>query len=435
MPLAATWLMMSLEGPFLAAIIARLTDAKFNLAAYGVAFSFALIIEAPIIMIMSASTALVGNRQSYDKMRYFAYTLNAVITGIMILFLIPPIFNTIAKDLIGLPEPVARLTYFSTMLMLPWPAAIGFRRFYQGIMIRYNRTRRVAYGTVIRLLSMLLTALLLYLFGDLPGAYVGALALSAGVVIEAVISRLMVSSILKALRREEMEESEETPLTFSDIIHFYYPLALTSILGLAVQPMITLFIGHSRMALDSLAVLPVINSLIFIFRSMGLSYQEVGIALIGSRGENYKRLRNFAFYLAGTVTVFLSILAFTGLADFWFRGVSGLTPDLAAFSILPTQILTILPGLAVLLAFERSIMVSVKNTRPVTGATGLEVSFIIAILVIAIYFFNSIGVIAAALALVIGRLSANIYLLGPVLKVVRRFTDRRSPGRKAEVAG
>jgi len=57
LPLAGTWLMMSIEGPFIAAIIARLADPKFNLAAYGVAFSFALIIEAPVIMMMTASTS------------------------------------------------------------------------------------------------------------------------------------------------------------------------------------------------------------------------------------------------------------------------------------------------------------------------------------------------------------------------------------------
>ena len=38
-PLAATWLMMSVEGTFLAAVIARLDEPTFNLAAYGVAFS------------------------------------------------------------------------------------------------------------------------------------------------------------------------------------------------------------------------------------------------------------------------------------------------------------------------------------------------------------------------------------------------------------
>ena len=55
-PLAATWLMMSVEGPFLAAVIARLGEPKFNLAAFGVAFSIALVVEAPIIAILSASS-------------------------------------------------------------------------------------------------------------------------------------------------------------------------------------------------------------------------------------------------------------------------------------------------------------------------------------------------------------------------------------------
>ena len=74
-PLAATWLMMSVEGPLLASVIARMADAKFNLAAYGVAYSFALVVEAPIIMIMSAATALVKDRDSYYKLRNFTYFL------------------------------------------------------------------------------------------------------------------------------------------------------------------------------------------------------------------------------------------------------------------------------------------------------------------------------------------------------------------------
>jgi hypothetical protein len=91
-PLAATWLMMATEGPFLAAIIARLADPKYNLAAYGVAYSFGVLIEAPIIMIMSASTALVRDRDSYLKLRNFTFTLNGICTLIMIFFVLPPVF-------------------------------------------------------------------------------------------------------------------------------------------------------------------------------------------------------------------------------------------------------------------------------------------------------------------------------------------------------
>ena len=70
-PLALTWLMMAFEQPILIAFIARLDEAKFNLAAFGIAGSFAMIIEAPIIMLMSASTALVTGRQSYKKLKKF----------------------------------------------------------------------------------------------------------------------------------------------------------------------------------------------------------------------------------------------------------------------------------------------------------------------------------------------------------------------------
>ena len=54
--------MMATEGPFLVAIIARLPDPTFNLAAYGVAFALAILIEAPVIMLMSAATSLVRDR-------------------------------------------------------------------------------------------------------------------------------------------------------------------------------------------------------------------------------------------------------------------------------------------------------------------------------------------------------------------------------------
>ena len=73
LPLAATWLMMSVEGPYLSALIARLSEPKFNLAAYGIAYSLALIVEAPVIMMMSASTALVKNYHSYIQLKRFTY--------------------------------------------------------------------------------------------------------------------------------------------------------------------------------------------------------------------------------------------------------------------------------------------------------------------------------------------------------------------------
>ena len=148
-PLALTWLMMAFEQPFLIAFIARLNDAKFNLAAFGIAGSFAMIIESPIIMLMSASTALVTGRNSYRKLKRFTDILNGVITGIQLIFLIPPVFNFVVIGLMEVPEEIARIAHIALIIFLPWAASIGYRRFYQGILIRSHLTRRVTYGTLV----------------------------------------------------------------------------------------------------------------------------------------------------------------------------------------------------------------------------------------------------------------------------------------------
>lgn len=418
LPLAATWLMMSMEGPFIAAIIARLPEPKFNLAAYGVAFSFALVIEAPVIMIMSASTALVKDKFSFKKLRNFTYIINAVITGLMIVFLIPSIFNFITIDLISLPQEVSDLTYIACIILLPWPGTIGYRRFYQGILIRYNQTRKVAYGTVIRLSMMAGTALFLYLNFEFDGVIVGAAALSAGVTFEAIASRLMSLDIIKKLKEKEITDSK---ISYSEIFTFYYPLALTSLLGLGVHPFVTFFIGQSRMAIESLAVLPVINSLVFIFRSAGLSFQEVGIALVGEKGEDFIPLRNFALKLSLISTGLLFIISLSPLAKLWFYDISGLSIELTEFALLPLIIISIMPALSVLVAFQRSILVASKKTSPITPATAIEVVGILIVLYLCISGFNLVGVVAAMTAFIIGRLGAIAYLYPPYIKIAKEF--------------
>jgi len=419
-PLAATWLMMATEGPFLAAIIARLADPKFNLAAYGVAYSFGVLIEAPIIMIMSASTALVQDRDSYLKLRNFTFVLNGMCTLFMIIFVIPPVFYFIVQRLIGLPPHVAQITHHACIALLVWPGSIGYRRFYQGLLIRSNLTRRVAYGTMVRLFTMASSALVCYFFLHINGALVGTLSLSLSVTAEAVAVRMMSQQSVERFLSKASDIQESKRLSYRYIAKFYYPLALTSILSLGVHPLVTFFMGQSRMPIESLAVLPVINSLVFIFRSMGLSFQEVGIALMGEHNKNFKILRNFALTLGISVVAGLCLITLTPLSFIWFNKVSGLTLELTNFALFPAQILSVLPGLTVLISLQRAILVKNAKTTAITLATSIEVLTIFFLLFISIVLFNLIGAIAAALAIMIGRLFANGYLFFPCKKVLQK---------------
>ena len=416
MPLAGTWLMMAVEGPFLAAVIARLPDAAPNLAAYGVAFAFAIIVESPVIMLMSASTALVNNRDSYLVFRQFTIALSALMTGVMLIIVMPPVFDTLASWL-NLPVAVASLTHQALILMLPWPGAIGYRRLLQGLLIRHDMTRRVAYGTVVRLVTMCATAFFAAWWLSISGALVGALALSVAVVAEALAVRRMSRRAIRALMDRRKTEGQR--LTLSTVVKFYVPLALSSFMAMGVQPMVTFFMGQSRMALESLAVLPVLNGLTFLFRSLGLSFQDASIALLGDHMEQYRPLRNVACTLAIVTSVCLAVIAYSPLSFIWFYDVSGLSIGLTEFAIPPLQILVLLPALSVLLSFQRALLVNARTTKVITSATAIEVSGIAMVLWIAIHYYNTIGVMAAVTAIVLGRICATILLMPACWRATR----------------
>jgi len=329
--------------------------------------------------------------------------------------LLTPAWRWLAAHAVGLPPEVVELTQWALLLLVPWPAAIGYRRFYQGLLVRQGLTRLIALGTIVRLTTMAATGVILYRLTEIPGAFVGASALSVGVTLEAIASRFMTLRVV----REVKQIDEDEVLSYRRIVEFYTPLALTSVISLAVHPLVAFFMGHSRFALESLAVLPVVNSLSFIFRSIGLSYQEVAIAVMARSERNIRPAALFAMLLAGGGSVTMALIAFTPLAWIWYRDVSGLSTELTRFAILPTQILTLLPALSVLLSFQRSILVHGRATGPLTWATVIEVGGIVGALWLGIAGLDLIGVTAAAMAFILGRLAGNLYLIPPCARILR----------------
>jgi hypothetical protein len=410
LPLAAAWLMMAVEGPYVAAIIARLADPTHNLAAYGVAFSLAFMAEAPIIMMMTAANALVADRQSLLALRRFAFVLNGALTIAMAIGLQPPVFRFMTDRVIGLPADIGHLTHVATSFLLFWPAAIGYRRFYQGILVRHHLPRRVAYGTVVRLVTMSVTAAALALWTDLPGAYVGSPSLATGVLAEAAASRWMARAIVAKLMATPMAGS---PLTLPEIRRFYVPLALTSLVAIVVNPLVTFFLGRSRSPIESLAVLPVVTGLVFLFRSGAIAYQEVAVALTGTGRGRERTITRVAVALAAASAASLGAVLFTPLGHAWFSRVSGLPPGLSDFAIWPARVMALVPALDYLLSLQRARLVLARRTRIITAATSVEAAVIGTVLVVGVGSWHLVGAMVAATAILSGRVCGNLFLLTP----------------------
>jgi hypothetical protein len=267
----------------------------------------------------------------------------------------------------------------------------------------------VAYGTVVRLIAMSATAAGLAWWSRLPGATIGGLSLTAGVVAEAAASRWMSWHVVTTVLHTT-PAAGTAPLTTQAITHFYYPLALTSVLSLITLPLITFFMGHSRNPIESLAVLPVINGFVFLFRSGAFAYQEVAVALTGLHREHEAEVRRVSRLLGSTAAAVLAVVALTPLADVWFESVSGLTPDMATFALWPVRILMLLPALEYLLQSQRAFLILARRTRAVTIGTGVEAVGISLTLAVCVVGLNLPGAVAAAIALMAGRVGANLFL-------------------------
>ncbi|MEN8251552.1 MAG: hypothetical protein ABFS32_21690, partial [Bacteroidota bacterium] len=158
-------------------------------------------------------------------------------------------------------------------------------------------------------------------------------------------------------------------------------------------------------------------------RSVGLSYHEVFVALLGKDGEGYKPLRNFGFFAGTSSVLLLALITTTPAAQIWFHDISGLSVELTQLSILPAIVVSIMPGLTFLISVQRAIQVYARNTSPLTIATIIEVVSIITILFVGIKMFDLIGVLAAAIAYVSGRLLANIYLIKANKIAIKNFVS------------
>ena len=376
LPLAASWLLMGVEMPFITAVIARLENPEISLATHGgIVFPLALIIEAPVIMLLSASTALCKDWYSYQKIFRFMMILGAVLTGVHLLVVFTPLYDLVVVKLLGVPEEIIESGRIGLAFMLPWTWSIAYRRFQQGVMIRFGHSRAVGVGTMVRLATDVVVLGSGLLIGSIPGYIIGAASQGLSTLAEAIYSGIRVRPIIK-YQLKPAPQAEE--LHWKDFFAFYIPLALTSFLSLVWQPIGSAALSRMPRALDSLAVWSVVSGLIFMLRSLGLALNEVVVAQIDQPGSS-QELRKFTRVLSISILTLHFFVAVTPLAFLWFTYVSGLPPDLVELARIGFWFGLPMGALSVLQSWYQGTILYSRNTKGIPESMTI---FLVTVLVI-----------------------------------------------------
>ena len=360
-PLAISWLFMSLDNPMISAVIGRMNNPEICLAAHGgIVVPIALVIESPIIAMLSASIALCKDWLNYRKMYRFMMITCALLTIIHVLISLTPLFYLVVRDLMGTPAELLPYARAGLIIVIPWTWSIGFRRFYQGVLIRCGFSKQVTMGSLIRILSLVTVLVLGYIFKNyVNGTIVGASALSAGVIAEAIFAGIKGIPVAKHFLDHD---SQISVISNKELASFYIPLVITQIINFG-----WVFIGSTAMnrminPIASLAVWPIISGLLNILRSFGNACNEVTMTILLLPGY-FRSVRKFTFLVAfGSLFVY-ALLILTPLKDFWFQTFSALNNELSILSRDALLLVFLIPFTNAFLNFYQAILMLNKKTK------------------------------------------------------------------------
>ncbi len=409
LPLAASWLLMAFEWPFLTGVMARLSEPKTMIAAFGIVSSISLVIESPVISLLPTSTALARSRQSYLTLRRFTIHLMIGTTILHAVMGWTPLFDLIIIDLMGIPEILHEPTRLGMQLMLFWSAAIAWRRFTQGILIRQGLTRYVGIGTIVRLSSSVILGTLLALFAEIPGIAVGALALEAGVISEAIFAHIIARKIISKKYTFDSSDPDVPDLSYRDLVKFIWPLAASNLIFLAARPLVSAALARGLHPKDDLAAWPVLGGLLFITRSPAIALPEVIIALHDEQKEN-KPLSTFTFRIGLLLTGIMFLFGFTELSHYYFENLIGVSSHIAGIAKTGVIFALILPLVTGWLSYFRGIFTAEKRTFQITVAMVVELMVMVSFLAVGVWL-KVPGIPLAATTLTVAAGADTLYLL------------------------
>lgn len=382
LPLAVSFELMMLEGPAVQGAIGRLPQSPLNLAAWGLVMGLSLLIESPVIMLIATAIALVRDHASYCALRRFMLSLCLGCTLLGALVSFTSLYDVIARQVMGQPAAIVNLARPGMRILLFWTAAIGWRRFYQGVLVRYGQTRLLSLGTAIRLIVTVAAVVGLAATARLPGVQVGAYALMAAVTAEALATTVFALPLVRN-RLSRPDGSAHAPLAQRDIRRFHSPLAATTLLTLLAQPMTSAALARLETPKITLAAWPVAYMALLVIRGWGLALQEITVAH-AKNPEARPALYRFTWLVGGVTSGFTLLLVVTPLLGVYLDTVLHLPPMLRSVAQTGVAACVLLPLLTALGSWARGALMATGASQAVYRGMGMNLSTHVLLLVVGV---------------------------------------------------
>jgi len=403
-PLALSWLMMAADLPICTAFVNLLPDHLVQIAALQALFAIALFVESPVIDLLATSTTLAKTKQSFEAIRKFTVWLMVWCGVAHFLVSATPLFDVVFRQILALPADIAEAVRLPMLILVPWSPAIGWRRHVQGLLIRNGETRTIGLGTLVRVVTIFVVALVGYLSHALPGAVVAAFALTSSVLVEAVFIHFAGK---RALRSAVWPEGE--PLRKKELWAFHLPLSVSTMVMLASMPLTTWSLAQAPSPLLAMNSWQISLGLAFLLRTVTFALPEVVIAN-WRPGNDARLLFRFCVGIGVGLSLLMVVMGGLGLDEAFFRYVMQADPDVARGAHLAFFACALLPVMTAATSYLKGVLTLLKVTVARLAATVASIVVLVIVLAIGVNG-RWPGVYTAAMAVTLSQFAELLVLI------------------------
>jgi hypothetical protein len=272
-PLSLSDVSMALGDPLTTTALAHLPDARSNIASVGVAKAIAIFCESPIIMLLHASNALAPTQTSRRALWKFSLIASGLMSLLLALTTVPSIFAIVGEDWLGVLPSLSNSIRSTLSIVILWPFAIGWRRYFQGLLIHSGQSNAFAQAGIIRL-SVVAGILAGGFMLKANGAMVAGMSLVWGVIAEAVAGTYLARK-LGATKPPELISTPGLPQDLAGVWKFYAPLGGTMMLGWGARAALVGIVARANDGSIALAAWPAAWGLVLVVANSTRMVQQI----------------------------------------------------------------------------------------------------------------------------------------------------------------
>ena len=210
-------------------------------------------------------------------------------------------------------------------------------------------------------------------------------------------------------------------ITTASFTRFYAPLAATSLLLTATNPILTAALARSVDPTIALAGYSVAFAVCGVLYAPLLVVQQVAAARLLSDGS-FSPVRRFAYLTGALLSLLGALIAYTGLGRVVFSGVVGVGPEVLSEAVRAMAFLWPVPFLTAVRAAHQGRLVAGHRTKPIAAATGVRTG-ILAVVAFTLATTGG-GAWLGAVAFTVGlAVEALVVVLAPTPNVVLEPDD------------